>query len=647
MIEIQTLLTRTKHTGVLKDFEMGDAVQWGGTEHFAPGLGFDLPERTVTQWLAGVGPGVSYGYVGQTDDLDARHGRSWSDPIVKTADLTPGQTLSYTRYLIVGTGDTASIVKEISASQGPSVRMVAGRVVAEEGERPVPGARVGVFGDAPHPLFFALADDRGRFELPIPLGRVEARASAPGRKVTGRVAITEDLVFRLGPEGRIVISLTGEDGKPLPGRMTIEGLGETLDPNLGPTSRAAGARNIIATITGRAEAHIPPGRYRITASRGPEYTIHQREIEVEGGKPLNIDFRIRKAIDTTGYFACDFHQHAANSADSGVSLEDRVIANVAEGLELMVSSDHDFLTDFAPTIRRLGLEKLIRSMVGDEVTTASLGHFNAYPLRPDPGSPRDGALDPWEKTPAEIFSSLRASAPVEKVIQINHPRSPKNGYFAIHSMDAARGSVEREGFSWDFDAIEVWNGLRTKEAESVLQDWFGLLNRGRRYLATGNSDTHDVFWDRSGYPRNYVWVEGDDPASISPDRIVRALKIDRSVVVTNGPFLTMEGPGGARIGSVVHYPEGDVPIRVRIQTAPWIEVNRLQVVANGRVVHDLEPEGDEIDLAVPLEGDGWIVVIVRGDRTMEPVLAATPFAFTNPIWIDRAGDGFDPPSRSR
>jgi hypothetical protein len=40
-------------------------------------------------------------------------------------------------------------------------------------------------------------------------------------------------------------------------------------------------------------------------------------------------------------------------------------------------------------------------------------------------------------------------------------------------------------------------------------------------------------------------------------------------------------------------------------------------------------------IPVPLEGDGWIVAVVRGDRDMEPIIPVPAVAFTNPIWIDR------------
>jgi hypothetical protein len=45
---------------------------------------------------------------------------------------------------------------------------------------------------------------------------------------------------------------------------------------------------------------------------------------------------------------------------------------------------------------------------------------------------------------------------------------------------------------------------------------------------------------------------------------------------------------------------------------------------------------------VPVARDGWLIVIVRGSEALTRVLPdtkATPFAFTNPVFLDVDGDG--------
>ena len=55
-----TLHTTLRNTGdAAVTVLTGDAIQWGGVEHFAPGHGFRLPRRATLPWLAGVGVDVA------------------------------------------------------------------------------------------------------------------------------------------------------------------------------------------------------------------------------------------------------------------------------------------------------------------------------------------------------------------------------------------------------------------------------------------------------------------------------------------------------------------------------------------------------------------------------------------------------------
>ena len=49
------------------------------------------------------------------------------------------------------------------------------------------------------------------------------------------------------------------------------------------------------------------------------------------------------------------HVHAAPSPDSIVPLTHRILEFVADGIDMIVSADHNSVTDYAPSIRQLGL----------------------------------------------------------------------------------------------------------------------------------------------------------------------------------------------------------------------------------------------------------------------------------------------------
>ena len=57
----------------------------------------------------------------------------------------------------------------------------------------------------------------------------------------------------------------------------------------------------------------------------------------------------------SGYLACDFHQHTMLGVDAPTTTRDRVIGNVAEGVEVAVASEHNIVADLEPIVRELGL----------------------------------------------------------------------------------------------------------------------------------------------------------------------------------------------------------------------------------------------------------------------------------------------------
>ena len=56
---------------------------------------------------------------------------------------------------------------------------------------------------------------------------------------------------------------------------------------------------------------------------------------------------------------------------------------VAEGVEYFTGTDHDFISDFDPTIERMGLTEWVNSAPGLETTSIEVGHYLGFPVRID------------------------------------------------------------------------------------------------------------------------------------------------------------------------------------------------------------------------------------------------------------------------
>jgi hypothetical protein len=455
-------------------------------------------------------------------------------------------------------------------------------------------------------------------------------------------------------------------GAPIPCKLTFVGVHGTPTPAFthGDIGRPQGERAIAAydrvmSADGKGVARVPVGTYDIYVSRGLEWGIAvEREVKV-GVEGASISARLERALDTAGWLSADFHVHAAHSPDSVVPMPHRIIEFVSDGMDMIVSADHNVVADYQPVIDSLGLRSLITSAPGDELTTNGWGHFGAFPLPRDLEKPGDGALLVHGRSAKEIFKGVRAHAP-DAIIDVHHPRlDPTVGYFTIGGLEPHADSASKRGFSFDFDAVEVLNGYQDPVRRSVdrtIDDWLGLLNHGHIVTATGNSDTHHLDYNIGGYPRNFVRVRDDRPEQVTPKEIADALRAHRAFFTT-GPFVRLR-VGAGDIGDVVPARGGHALAEITVEAAPWISVDRVILYVNGKEAKrwrvppstGITRFKERIDIASAV--DGYVVVRVDGDKLMAPVVGDTrtfgvrPLALTNPVFLDVDGNGkYDPPYR--
>ena len=474
----------------------------------------------------------------------------------------------------------------------------------------------------------------------------------------------------------LAFTVRAKGAGPIPARLTFvpEGGGT---PHLFTSTDAAPGKiaardNILYSPTGSGRITVPPGRYTVFASRGPEWSLARAELALTPDAQATLELELEHELDTRGWIGADFHLHTLTYSKHGdADLEERVLACLGEGLELAVATDHDHHTDYGPTLSRLGLAGRLAAITGNEVTTP-IGHVNAFPL--DPARP---APDSAVRDGNALFRALRAessAAGVVPVIQLNHPRLEGIDWFTRTGLDAVTGTSADPAWSPDFDAIEVLNGNRALgyrdpvldpggpggNLHSVLADWFHLLDLGARYAAVGNSDSHHVRAIIAGYPRNFVRCASDEPAAVRAADVAAAVRA-KQLFTTTGPFLEYSVEG-TPMGGTARATDGHARLALRVRAASWVDCDRALVFVNGARVATL-PVPDtravlrlesELELCLlggcPRHGrtqpaaspfDAWVVVAVEGDDALEPVLAsgARPLALGHPVWIEGDGDG--------
>jgi hypothetical protein len=579
----------------------------------------------------------------------------------------------------VAPGEHAS---ELSIVLGPS-SMTLWRALAEIANVPVAPLHGHVTGTTVRSLIIgrdsqgnpevrARVGADGAFAMDVPTSVVQWYAAIDPGRASGLVnfvpGTARDLLLDVSPGGDLRVRILDADSRaPLTARLLVRGLDGTVDPSFGPDFRASGAGPVIDALRGDVKTPLPSGRYRVAATKGIEWSVDAKVADIVAGRVTEVELAPRHVVPTPGALGCDLHVHARPSFDTPVTPEDRVLSLVAAGIDFAVPTEHNVVGDYSSALEVLDLGHELLTVPGIEVTTAArgFGHFGFFPF------PRGAPPPPYRHTSiGAIFRAVREADP-GGYFQLNHPRLPKGiGYFNVIGFDpkAPRSHISRR---IDFDGIEVYNGYDSElpeRVERVLRDYWALLNFGWRYTATGSSDSHRIQFHWAGYPRTLVTVDPNatvetDAETVDPLVIVSNVKKGHTVV-TSGPIVEFQ-LAGARPGDEATTTLDPLPAHLRVRAAPWVDVTRIDVVAgqlggSTRIVQSfavadrptqIGPEPGRLeeaqDRTVRFDSDfeltmgpdnGWVQVIVRGDRRMDdvlPFMPVPPLAFTNPVYVVR------------
>ena len=128
--------------------------------------------------------------------------------------------------------------------------------------------------------------------------------------------------------------------------------------------------------------------------------------------------------------------------------------------------------------------------------------------------------------------------------------------------------------------------------------------------------------------------------------------------VTNGPLLEFSAvmdtagtgwPGRppALPGDEIRLPPGGGKIRLRAALRSIVPLDRLEIVANGRVIQSIPLGGDrrqaDFEHAVEVRRSGWYTLQAMAGAAVHPIEDSRPMATTNPIYVYIG----DQPIRSR
>jgi hypothetical protein len=493
-------------------------------------------------------------------------------------------------------------------------------------------------------------DASGTFRLHAPDG-AQVSVVASGYAPLAGGTLADAMTLRMPAHATLVVRAREKDvGRPLPVRIQV--LPKVAVPGApapwGIDAEAGGRLHQVFAMNGDAEITVPPGQHRVIVSRGYEWELLDVEVTAMAGERVTVDAPLVHSVNTSNVMCADFHIHTHFSFDSDDTVRDKVKSAVADGLDIPVSSEHEWVIDFQPTIRELGLEDFAFGFPSEELTTFTIGHFGIVPISPRPERRNNGAVEWIGKSIPDVFRSVN-ELPERPVIIVNHPSGDAfSGYLRGTGFDRTTGKgsgPKVADYSDEYAALEVWNDSDfEKNRTASVADWFALLNLGRNVWGVGNSDSHSLRSSPVGYPRTCLNFGHDDPRKLSAEIVRDALRAGKATI-SGGLYMTVAGPGGEGPGATLADKSGGA-FRIEVAAPTWVGGESLETIIDGETV-DVRPLGVPLasatgkrwELSVDVrprssKARHWVVFHAKGTGDLAPLHPGRkPFAASNPVFF--------------
>ncbi|MCG8670801.1 MAG: CehA/McbA family metallohydrolase [Pseudomonadales bacterium] len=581
-----------------------------------------------------------------------------------------GDTVTREFYVSVADGDELVAVKNYIDDIDPKIERHTANLkvqaIDKESGEPLTGVKIEVQTKKqvflqywPYESFLTTyTDEQGQIETDIPLvsylsaQHYRVLATLPGRANPAAITIfpgeTNELVFEFDKPGRVAYDFKDDAGNALPTQITFWQGDQRIER--------------LYLNKGQGVIDIQPGDYDVGISHGWEYEVVEKSITVVPGEVTPLAATLKHWVDTTGYMTFDAHVHSSPSPDSTVSPVDRITTAAAAGLEVVVSTDHEIVTDLSPAVIGAGLQDWVATVIGQEVTAGMPNHTIAYPLPKQEDQPRGNPIEWYGMSIGDIYAAERARG--AQVRTLAHPRLDLLNVIEWDRIEGAPTKANNDGlgipegadmWSWDFEAMEYMNGVEKIFSTGLYEDWMSFINHGYRITATGSSDMH--YHQTPGMPRNYYKSSTDNPAEFVEQELVDSV-LNNHIVVSTGAFARVAINDSAEMGDTITDTDGSVDLYLHVEALPQTDMSHMVAYVNCDETLILPAENpsdsaikfsDTVALTLPEGKDAHVVVLGFGAERMNRELpqydpVEIPRFTTNPIYVDGDGNGiFDAP----
>jgi len=445
------------------------------------------------------------------------------------------------------------------------------------------------------------------------------------------------------PTGRLLLEvLDATDGKRTTARVSVRDAQGKYHAPAGAVYRMVPSGELHFYCQGSTSWDLPKGEYLIRVARGPEYRTTRQRVTVEAGGMQRETIKVERWTHqrNKGWYSGESHIHAnygygewynspmtmlAQSAGEDLIVSNLVVANSeADGVfdrEYFRGKPDPLST--ANTILYWNQE--FRSTIWGHLTLLNLKQlvepiFTGFAHTTNPHD---------HPSNADIADHVHDQ---NGHVNYTHPATNiKDPYLSAYSakalpLDVALGKV---------DSIDVMGANHVAN----MSVWYRLLNCGFRLPAAAGTD---CFLNRvrsrlPGQVRVYVQVPGE----FTYTKWVKGLKAGRTFV-TDAPMFEFS-VDDQLAGSEIRTKPSE-PLRVRGRVTSQRPLNRVEIVANGKVVHriDVKSPGLEVtvDQKITLDKSGWVALRAFGPSHPEQTTGSV-FGHTGVVYVEVAGRPID------
>ena len=442
--------------------------------------------------------------------------------------------------------------------------------------------------------------------------------------------------------GRVRGRVTGSDGRPMPARIY-----PTAADNRAYAPDGAFHRVIAATEThyfhtsGTFELDVPAGALKLEAMRGFEYEPAATSINVPAGGTVDVTLRLNRLIDAParGWYSGDTHIHDLHQGRFGLSHRHFFDQLVAEDLRVTNALIH---MDGTRLMGRWGdltgkphpLSTADHILQYGEEFRGSLGHISMIGIQrfilPFTGGNSNTAYAQPELD-AKYLDGARAQGGIAGFVHPYNSASPQPSGYAgtLIAVDMALG----KGDFYDIGAL-------VSDEIASAEFYYRLLNCGFRIAATSGTDNFSDVWrdPPPGADRAFVKIRG--PLSLGA--WMEGIKAGRTFGTT-GPLLFLEVEGKEPGDEIALGTSAPTALRVKADAVSIAPLEKLEIIANGRVAHSVPVAGNgrkaTFTGTVDLPQGGWIAARVVGPSSRY-ISDSYAFAQTSPVYVVRNGRRF-------